>query len=134
MRTVASAPSTPTASPGSPPSPTCSRGRASKQPLAIVLDDAHLADAAATLLTRFVVRTLHQTPLLVVVTRRTGGDGPGETRRTLDELERDATVIALEGFDDETTASMLCRPRAAASRATAWRRRSPGSPAATRCC
>ena len=83
------------------------RGRASNQPVAIVLDDAHLADAAATLLTRFVVRTLHQTPLLVVVTRRTGGDGPGETRRTLDELERDATVIALEGFDDETTASML---------------------------
>ena len=36
-------------------------GRASKQPVAIVLDDAHLADAAATLLTRFVVRTLHQT-------------------------------------------------------------------------
>ncbi len=30
------------------------RGRASKQPVAIVLDDAHLADAAATLLTRFV--------------------------------------------------------------------------------
>ena len=59
------------------------------------------------MLTRFVVRTLHQTPLLVVVTRRTGGDGPGETRRTLDELERDATVIALEGFDEETTASML---------------------------
>ena len=57
---------------------------ASKQPVAIVLDDAHLADAAATLLTRFVVRTLHQTPLLVVVTRRTVGDGPDETRRTLD--------------------------------------------------
>ena len=66
-------------------------------PLVIVLDDAHMADAASLLLTRFLVREGRGLAALFVLTRREEvKDLP--TRELLGELERDATWIELGGL------------------------------------
>jgi predicted ATPase len=44
-----------------------------RSPVCLVLDDLHAADPGALLLTRFVARALDRLPLLLLVTRRTGG-------------------------------------------------------------
>jgi hypothetical protein len=79
--------------------------RARRTALAIVLDDAHLADSAALLLVRFVVRTVER--CVVVLARRSGEDGAPHTRRLLDELEHEAVVLPLREFDDAETAAFL---------------------------
>ena len=80
--------------------------RTAHAPLAIVLDDAHLADAAALLLVRFLVRTIDR--CVIMLTRRDDDpDLPNETRRRLDELERDAVIVPLRSFDEQDTAAFL---------------------------
>ncbi|HEV2783275.1 MAG TPA: AAA family ATPase [Actinophytocola sp.] len=75
------------------------------KPTMIVIDDVHHADESALLLTRFLTGTLDRLPLVVVLARRTspGEDGPA----VLDELQRDATTIALRPFDLHDTAALL---------------------------
>ena len=80
--------------------------RTARAPLAIVLDDAHLADAAALLLVRFLVRTIDR--CVIVLTRRDDDpELPNETRRRLDELERDALIVPLRSFDEQDTEAFL---------------------------
>ena len=80
--------------------------RTADAPLAIVLDDAHLADAAALLLVRFLVRTIDR--CVIMLTRRDDDpDLPSETRRRLVELERDAVLVPLRSFDEQDTAAFL---------------------------
>ena len=80
--------------------------RTADAPLAIVLDDAHLADAAALLLVRFLVRTIDR--CVIMLTRRDDDpDVPSETRRRLLELERDAVLVPLRSFDEHDTAAFL---------------------------
>jgi predicted ATPase len=69
--------------------------QARRQPLMIVIDDAHVADPAAVLLARLLVRALDRSPVVLVLTRRNDG-GIGSVATTLlDELEREAAVVPL---------------------------------------
>jgi len=75
------------------------RALAKRGPLLIVLDDAHVADAASLALARLLVREGRGLPLLLVLTRREDGErGGSEAREVLAELERDAVWIALHGL------------------------------------
>jgi AAA ATPase domain len=66
-------------------------------PIVIMLDDAHMADPASLLLTRFLVRERRGLRALFVLTRRDEvRDGP--TRDILAEVERDAEWIELSGL------------------------------------
>jgi tetratricopeptide (TPR) repeat protein len=77
-----------------------------RSPACIVIDDIHAADAGALLLARFVARALARLPLVLVLSRRRGEPtGDGLQARLLDEIESEASLIALRRFDmDETTA------------------------------
>jgi tetratricopeptide (TPR) repeat protein len=66
---------------------------AAQQPVLIVIDDAHTADAGALLLTRFLVRTLRATPVHIVITARDTSEVEARTRAALEDLARDTTVI-----------------------------------------
>ena len=81
--------------------------RAAVTPLMIVVDDAHVADPAALLLGRFVARSLDRSPLILVLTRRPPDAERVETAQLLDELEREATVLPLDSFDQRDTAAFL---------------------------
>ncbi len=80
-------------------------------PSVVVIDDIHVADAGAVLLTRFIARSLHGLPLLLLVTRRDGEPEPGSLLdRLANELAREARSLALHGLDvDETLAFMSAR-------------------------
>jgi tetratricopeptide (TPR) repeat protein len=72
--------------------------------LCVVLDDLHAADPGALLLTRFVARALDRLPLLLLTTRRTGLDAlDPTTTRLLDELEAEASLVVLRGFEPHET-------------------------------
>jgi tetratricopeptide (TPR) repeat protein len=81
--------------------------RSTVSPLMIVIDDAHVADPAALLLSRFLARSLDRSPLVLVLTRRPPGVDRVETAHLLDELEREATVLPLGSFDQRDTAEYL---------------------------
>ena len=66
-------------------------------PIAIVLDDAHVADPATLLLARFLVRERRGLALLLVLSRRDEIERV-ELRELLAELERDAAWIGLQGL------------------------------------
>ena len=71
-----------------------------------MLDDAHLADATACLLVRFLVRTIVR--CVIMLTRHDEEtDVPSGTRRRLLELERDAVLVPLRSFDENDTAAFL---------------------------
>jgi tetratricopeptide (TPR) repeat protein len=76
-----------------------------RTPVCLVVDDVHAADAGALLLARFVARSLGRLPLALVLARRRGEPVDGPECRLLDEIESDASVVALHDFDlDEATA------------------------------
>lgn len=66
-------------------------------PLVIVLDDAHMADAASLLLARFLVRERRSLAALFVLTRREEIK-EAASREVLTDLERDAAWIELAGL------------------------------------
>lgn len=79
-----------------------------RSPLFLVLDDVQSADPGALLLTRFVARTLDRMPLVLLTSRRTGGPVPDdEGARLLAELEGEAAVIALRGFEPHETGTFV---------------------------
>ncbi|MBO0815264.1 MAG: hypothetical protein J2P30_09005 [Actinobacteria bacterium] len=70
---------------------------AARQPLVLVIEDVHWADRSTGELLAFLVRSLQQAAVLVVVTFRTGELGQaGPVRRLLAELGRLDTVTRLE--------------------------------------
>lgn len=76
------------------------------EPICLVIDDVHAADVETLLLVRFLARCLHQLPVLLVLTVRSGGDDDDRERaRLLDEIQGEATPLLLRRFDlAETTA------------------------------
>ncbi len=77
---------------------------AAGRPVAIVLDDAHHVDAGALLLARFVVRTLRNAPLLVIVASRPHA---GATADTLAEAARDGILVDLAGLDVDEVGALV---------------------------
>lgn len=84
------------------------RNTASAQPLAIVLDDLHAADASSLLLLRFVAAEVTDAPVLVVGCYRDTEVGP-ELGEALAELRRLATVrrVELQGLSRVDTTRLL---------------------------
>jgi hypothetical protein len=69
-------------------------------PACIVIDDIHAADAGTLLLTRFVARSIHRLPLVLVLSRRSREPpGDGFEARLLDGVEREAIPLVLHHFD-----------------------------------
>ncbi len=77
------------------------------RPAMVLIDDLHAANDDAVLLTRFIVRSLHRFPLLVVATWRTHASSRATAPADLDALVRDATVIDLHPFGVHEVASYL---------------------------
>lgn len=74
----------------------------------LVIDDIHAADMDTLLLMRFVARALDDMRLALVLGRRAGE--PAEDtpeRRLLDEIEREAMLVALRRFGKQETAEFL---------------------------
>ena len=84
------------------------RAAASARPLAILLDDLHVADAPSVLLLRFVAEEVARAPLMVVGCYRSTEVSP-ELADTLPELGRLTAVrrISLKGLDAADTARLL---------------------------
>jgi len=76
-----------------------------EQPTMVVLDDLPAADEGALLLTRVLAQSTARARLLVVLTCRRPVASLGDD--LLDDLERDATVVRLGGFDLHETAVFL---------------------------
>src|SRR6266508_4252150 len=80
----------------------------SRTPTCLVVDDIHAADTATLLLLRFVARSLHRLKLALVLTRRSGEPDAGSTEaRLIDEIEREATLLALHRFGLAETVEFL---------------------------
>jgi tetratricopeptide (TPR) repeat protein len=77
------------------------------RPAVALLDDLHAANDDAVLLTRFIVRSLHRFPLLVVATWRTDRTPGAASPASLEALARDATVINLRPFGEHEIAAYL---------------------------
>ena len=84
------------------------RAAASTRPLAIFLDDLHVADAPSVLLLRFVAEEVARAPLMVVGCYRSTEVSP-ELADVLPELGRLAVVsrISLKGLDAADTARLF---------------------------
>lgn len=81
------------------------------EPTIALIDDLHAAAGDAVLLTKFVARSLHRIPLLLVATWRTDSTpGAGEAER-LDALAPEATTIDMEPFDEHELATYVHRCR-----------------------
>lgn len=72
------------------------RGRAA--PTTIVIDDMHWADAASVELLHFLSRDVNNTNLHLIATYREEGR-PTAIENRLADIEREATVVRLDGFD-----------------------------------
>lgn len=80
---------------------------ASRIPLAIVLEDIHWADNATLLALRSLAATRPETPVLWVLTARTGAGGPA-VRETLTALEReDARFLRLTAMPPGAVADIV---------------------------
>jgi ATP/maltotriose-dependent transcriptional regulator MalT len=75
-------------------------------PTMLVIDDCHAADPETMLLTRVVARSLHDLPLVLVLTQRPDA-APPEVESVLADLEHDAVPIVLGGFDRDETSVLL---------------------------
>ena len=80
---------------------------AAEQPLMMVIDDVHAADAGTLLLVRFVARTLDRARLLVVLLRRDVVPNDPAIAEIVDSVEREATVLPLAPFDLRETIALL---------------------------
>ncbi len=84
------------------------RGAASREPLAILLDDLHAADAPSLLLLRFMAEELADAPIMIVGCYRDTEVGT-DLAETLAEISRRSTVhrLALEGLGRAETFRLL---------------------------
>jgi AAA ATPase domain len=79
-----------------------------RNPVCMIVDDVHAADAGSLLLIRFVARSLRRLPLALVLSRRPGEPTEDSPRpRLLDEIEREAQPVVLQRFDLDETAAFL---------------------------
>jgi tetratricopeptide (TPR) repeat protein len=83
------------------------RAGCSTGPVVVLLDDLHVANPDVVLLTRFIARSLHRLPLLLVATWRRGGADGGESADHLDSVVREATVIELGPFEHADVAEYV---------------------------
>lgn len=83
------------------------REAAAEQPLMLVIDDVHAADAGTLLLVRFVARTLDRARLLMVLLRRDVVADDQAIAELVDSVEREATVLPLAPFDLRETIALL---------------------------
>ncbi len=83
------------------------REAAAEQPLMLVIDDVHAADAGTLLLVRFIARTLDRTRLLILLLRRDVIPDDPAIAEVVDSVERDATVLPLVPFDLRETIALL---------------------------
>jgi hypothetical protein len=66
----------------------------SRSPVLVIIDDVHAADAGATLLTRFVARTLARRPLVLLLTQRIERDGANGAQ-PVSAVDDEATLVRL---------------------------------------
>src|ERR1700759_3568481 len=80
---------------------------AAETPLAIVLEDIHWADNGTLLALRSLATARRDTPVLWVLTTRTGAGGPA-VQETLSVLQRaDATVVRVGAMSADAVADMV---------------------------
>jgi|GEM_PF-1203375 len=81
--------------------------RAAVEPLVIVLDDLHLADASSLLLTRFLMRRLRESAVLLLATHRpTSGLDAAQGER-ITALTDTGVIVELSGLDADDIATAL---------------------------
>ena len=84
------------------------RRSAERNPLAIVIDDLHVADRASLLLLAFLARRSTNLPLLFVATMRDGeADASDELFEPLADVARNATRIELRGLTTSDISRLL---------------------------
>jgi tetratricopeptide (TPR) repeat protein len=76
-------------------------------PAVALVDDLHAAGHDAVLLTRFVARSLHRFPLLLVATWGSEREPPADRAARLDFLAGDATVLDLAPFGADEVSAYL---------------------------
>lgn len=76
-------------------------------PTLVVIDDAHVADAGALLLARFLVQRLRDSPFVLVLTRRPTVPDDATVASLLDGLSADGLVLPLGGLDLSETEAFL---------------------------
>jgi tetratricopeptide (TPR) repeat protein len=76
-------------------------------PAVALIDDLHAANRDVVLLTRFVARSLHRFPLLLVATWRVERPAPADSTAALNSLARDATTVDLGPFGTEEVSAYL---------------------------
>ncbi len=86
--------------------------RAASEPIVIVLDDLHLADASSLLLTRFLERRLRESAVLLLATHRPASGLEPHQRDRLSSLGETGIVVELAGLvaDDITAALSTVLP------------------------
>ncbi|HEX7995221.1 MAG TPA: AAA family ATPase, partial [Streptosporangiaceae bacterium] len=109
------------------------RGRAAQQPLVVVLDDLHWADASSLRLLVFLARQLHDVAVLVIGTYRDveirAGDHPA--RQILAELAGQAELLQLTGLTTQEVGQLVetvCGERPSEALARAVHDRTGGNP------
>jgi predicted ATPase len=105
---------------------------AARQPLLVVLDDVHDADAASLALATLVCRSLPDSALLVVTTQRpVGPGGEATTPASLDQLNRQGTLVPVGPLDQAAVAAQaaaLIGSEPTAGEAARLHRASGGNP------
>ena len=81
--------------------------RAAVEPLVIVLDDLHLADASSLLLTRFLVRRLRESAVLLLATHRPASGLEQSQSERLTALSDTGVIVELSGLDADDIATAL---------------------------
>ena len=76
-------------------------------PAVALIDDLHLANSDVVLLTRFVARSLHRYPLLLVATWRVDSTATAGMDSRLRALARDGTTLHLGPFGPDEVAAYL---------------------------
>ena len=86
----------------------CLVDAAAQDPLVVILDDLHAADPSSLLLLQFVVRTVHQHPILVVGTYRDEPTpGTSHIDALLADIGREGRRFALGGLSEAEVAQLI---------------------------
>jgi tetratricopeptide (TPR) repeat protein len=72
-----------------------------QRPAVVLIDDLHAANRDVLLLTRFIARSLHRFPMLLVATWRFGQSPAVAADEQFDSLVRESTVLDLTPFGEE---------------------------------
>jgi AAA ATPase domain len=83
------------------------RAMCSARPAVALIDDLHAANDDVLLVTRFVARSLHQFPLLLVATWRVEQPASGAAAERLGLVAREASVLELPPFTSEEVVAYL---------------------------